>query len=533
VSADSGEEGARYWAFVSYSHKDAAFGRRLHRRLESYVVPPRLVGRATAEGPVPRRIAPIFRDREEFAAATNLSAEVRAALQASRSLVVVCSPAAAASQWVTREVELFRSLHPDRPVLAAIRDGEPAFSFPQALRRNAQGEEIVEPLAADFRKGRDGAELGVLKLVAGILGLGLDELVQRDAQRRTRRVTAVTAGALVGMLAMGLLTIFAFYERHEARQQRSGAEGLTQFMLTDLRDKLSEVGRLDVLSAVNARALKYYDDQGMTSLPTQSLERRAQILDYIGSDQIDRNHFDKAQTVIHEAYDTTSQLLSAAPNDPDRIYQQAQSDYWTGYFYFQSNRYPTAKYFFEAYKRLADRLTQIEPRNARFLREVAYAEGDICSADLRPPIDAKGALSECLDALHKMQLVAHDAQGLYGVAADIENRHSWLVSAYLENRDRKDAWAEGQVQDRQLQSMMKVDPENLKLRSKWIALQRLLAWMESKDGNIQGALARLGTAASVSDQLVAFDPSNQTWAQQRIKLDGDIKRISTMNSERK
>ena len=58
--------GDRYWAFISYSHRDAAFGRRLHRRLETYALPRRLVGRETAQGTVPKKLAPIFRDREEF-----------------------------------------------------------------------------------------------------------------------------------------------------------------------------------------------------------------------------------------------------------------------------------------------------------------------------------------------------------------------------------------------------------------------------------------------------------------------------------
>ena len=63
---------------------------------------------------------PIFRDREELPASHDLSQEVRAALGASRSLIVICSPDARASQWVSREVEVFRALHPDRPVLAEL-----------------------------------------------------------------------------------------------------------------------------------------------------------------------------------------------------------------------------------------------------------------------------------------------------------------------------------------------------------------------------------------------------------------------------
>ena len=269
MSNISDAEIPKYWAFISYSHKDADFGRRLHRRLETYSLPRRMVARAIGRGVVPRRLAPIFRDREEFSAANDLSTEVRAALQISRSLIVVCSPAAAASPWVAREVETFRALHPDRPVLAAIREGEPPACFPDALRRHDATGLAIEPLAADFRKGRDGAELGLLKLIAGILGIGLDELVQRDAQRRTQRVTAVTAAALVGMLAMGVLTIFALNARAEADRQRNEAEGLVEFMLTDLRDRLKGVGRLDIMAAVNERTLHYYADQDISSLPPE------------------------------------------------------------------------------------------------------------------------------------------------------------------------------------------------------------------------------------------------------------------------
>jgi hypothetical protein len=180
VSNIASTESPKYWAFISYSHKDSAFGRRLHRRLENYALPRRMAGRASGQGVIPRRLAPIFRDREDFSAANDLSTEVRAALQVSRSLIVVCSPAAAASPWVAREVESFRALHPDRPVLAAIREGEPPACFPDALRRIGPAGDSIEPLAADFRKGRDGTELGLLKIVAGILGIGLDELVQRE-----------------------------------------------------------------------------------------------------------------------------------------------------------------------------------------------------------------------------------------------------------------------------------------------------------------------------------------------------------------
>ena len=104
MAAKAAGDDTRYWASISYSHKDAAFGRRLHRKLESYVLPRRLSGAQA----LPRRLVPIFRDRDELPAAGDLSTEVRAALAQSRSLIVVCSPQAAASQWVHREVALLK-----------------------------------------------------------------------------------------------------------------------------------------------------------------------------------------------------------------------------------------------------------------------------------------------------------------------------------------------------------------------------------------------------------------------------------------
>ena len=73
----------KYRAFISYSHSDEKWARWLHHNLETYRIPKHLVGTETESGPIPHRFAPVFRDREELASATNLGTTLVAALEQS------------------------------------------------------------------------------------------------------------------------------------------------------------------------------------------------------------------------------------------------------------------------------------------------------------------------------------------------------------------------------------------------------------------------------------------------------------------
>lgn len=237
MDGDSSHLTRRYRAFLSYSHQDKAIATWLHRTLEGYRIPSKLVGKKTALGVVPARLTPIFRDREELSASHSLGQEVRAALDRSDFLLIICSPAAAASRWVNEEILAFKRIHGEQRVLALIASGEPLAPplrageecFPPALRfqLTADGELSdlpAEPIAADLRTEADGKRLAKLKLIAGLTGLKLDELVQRETQRRLRNAALVTGVATAGMIFTGALAAYANARRIEANQQRAIAE---------------------------------------------------------------------------------------------------------------------------------------------------------------------------------------------------------------------------------------------------------------------------------------------------------------------
>jgi len=273
---DNTVEGAsyRYWAFISYSSRDRSWARWLHRAIETYGIPAQLVRHDTPAGePAPKRFHPLFHDRAELPASSDLGAEIEAALRASRYLIVVCSPHAAQSHWVNKEVKTFHSLGRHHRVLAVIVDGAPNTGderecFPPALRAH-------EPIAADARPEGDGKTNAKLKLLAGMLGVNFDALKQRDAHRKIRQLQMVVAASLVLAAGLGGLAWYASHQREKAVRARQQAESILEFLLYDLRDKLAPLGRLDIIRDVQTRVDRYYEELGVEREEARMVANRA------------------------------------------------------------------------------------------------------------------------------------------------------------------------------------------------------------------------------------------------------------------
>jgi tetratricopeptide (TPR) repeat protein len=200
----------RYRAFLSYAHKDKAAAERLHKALENFKIGKDLVGRATPRGPVPPSLRPIFRDRDDFSGGKSLTEATKESLDQSAALIVLCSPIAATREAVNEEVRLFRSRHPDRPVIPVILDGSFPDCYPPALRYvlDEGGHPTNQPitiLGADLQSSGDGWTLGLAKIVSGLIGVPLDDIHQRVKRQRANalRLWSSVAVAFVALVAAG------------------------------------------------------------------------------------------------------------------------------------------------------------------------------------------------------------------------------------------------------------------------------------------------------------------------------------------
>jgi hypothetical protein len=96
-------------------------------------VPSNLTSRKSKTGEVPKRLYPVFRDREELPTSADLSNNIRSALRQSRFLIVVCSPHSAESLWVNEEIKIFKAMGREARVLCLIVEGEPNLSDKQGV----------------------------------------------------------------------------------------------------------------------------------------------------------------------------------------------------------------------------------------------------------------------------------------------------------------------------------------------------------------------------------------------------------------
>ena len=230
-------EPASFDAFISYSRKDVLFAAELERALERYT-PPREI---RAE----RRSIVVCRDQEDLAGPEYYEA-VRQHLARSKKLIVICSPAARASEFVNDEIRRFAEIHGAGGIVSVLLSGVPNnaagendaenLAFPPALC-----ELVSMPLAipyVGFEPSRDRVNRGVFygswyTLLANLLDADRAAIEERDRRRKARVRNSWIGGTSTVVAILAGLTVWALAERRTAL--RRGEVMLAQRLAAEAR----------------------------------------------------------------------------------------------------------------------------------------------------------------------------------------------------------------------------------------------------------------------------------------------------------
>ena len=216
----------RYDAFISYSHKDREFSRRLEQELGRYR-PPKDLG-------VPQRYLRIFRNEADFAGGEFHCCSIEISETPPSSLSSARQIRRRATTWPTRSVDFVST--EERNTLSLFCWTAFPTTKPRARMSTSRAfpEQLVRllpmPLAADYR-GFDGKRDKIRKGAFGpawfktladmYADYGVDRarIEQRERRREAQNFGSAAVSGTVALALIGL-TIWALLSRNEATRQR-------------------------------------------------------------------------------------------------------------------------------------------------------------------------------------------------------------------------------------------------------------------------------------------------------------------------
>ena len=320
-------------------------------------------------------------------------------------------------------------------------------------------------------------------------------------------VAAIATLVLAGGAFMGVRRVIA--EQHRAEKNRADAEELMTFMLTELRDKLEPIGKLDLLGDVARKARDYYDQRPEERTPDAQYKQvlARSNLAHVLQDQGD---IAGALAEYHAARALLDTLASYDPAEPNWQHERSANHRRIGELLeFQGDLTGAIAEYRIALlteqtrvgKAAANTTSQSDLLQSRLdLGRVLQAQGNTPAALVE--YRAALAIGEMLRASEPTDPVR---------PRELYMCHSYIAAALASQESPVAALAEHRAAEQLARGRTDQHPtDGEALRDLWssrIAIGRMLV----EQGDPRAGLDALNEAAATAEQLVLRDPSNTVW----------------------
>jgi len=332
----------------------------------------------------------------------------------------------------------------------------------------------------------------------------------RDTPRRRVLRAAIAAVVLVLVLGGVKYTLDLKAARDVAERHRAQAEDLIGFMLGDLKDKLSGVGRLELLEDVGDKALAYYESLPVEDRTDDELFRRSKALRQIGEVRIAQGELPAAMEAFDESERLAEELVERDPRRGEWLLGLGHSHFWQGNVHWLEGDLPAALGRFESYGALAERLVRLEPDEPEWRLEVGYAATNLAAVH-----EAMGRPDPALAALRRSLVVKEellaDEPGNAEWRRSLANGLSWQGSMLVARGDLAGA-AESFERERAIRrSLLGADADNADAKLLLAVNSSHSGALALMRGDLPAARRDLGEAHDLHRSLVAHDPENLDW----------------------
>jgi serine/threonine-protein kinase len=353
--------------------------------------------------------------------------------------------------------------------------------------------------------------------------------IRNKARRRVIRI-AVAAAVILIVLGVTKYTIdlsrertAAVAARQDADRRRQQAESLIGFMLGDLRTRLQEVGRLELLDAVGREATQYFNAIPPESSSGEELYRRSQSMHQIGQIRQSEGKLQDAIGAYADSIRFAEQAVSRDPGNADWQLGLATAHFYAGDVQRRQGSLDKALAEYSAYRDTAAGLARSDPKNDRWQLELSYGYGAVASIQ-----ELQGQLEAARQSLESGQriteaLYERDPQNseLSDALGTSHNR----LGVVLDKMGRSDEALAHLLADVELRRRaLEKSPQNSSVQYGYeIALSYAGLFYEAR-GELDAAHEYLAQFLDVATRLSAGDGRNLAW-----KRDAAVAQIDLAN----
>jgi len=351
--------------------------------------------------------------------------------------------------------------------------------------------------------------------------------------RKHRAAVTIAVVAAIGFAAGGTFSVrrimherdVADRERQIADTRRQAAEHLIDKMLSDMKVRLQQIGRLDLLASLGSEIRDYYSTLAKIpdGMPADDVERMATAIDLIGLAERDSGKVDQALKTWTEARATLSAAGGEHPGSDAATKRRmiARLDFELGTLHQQRGKLDAAVTAYHLAKREYAALLDETPGDRGVLlgaAELGDRLGDILRNDGKVD-DAFVAYTEA--KAYRERASSGPANRPQDEVMALSTSHLKLGSVYQVRGESAKALDEYRTALRLRDTLLGGRPDDGELQNRVLEVQLTLGDLQRQVGDPKGAIATYAKALPAMDRLTHRDPANTTWRRLRGNLEAD------------
>ncbi len=177
-------------SFISHSHDDGLLAKRLSRAINTY--------RPPKKSELGHKKLTAFLDVDRLTVGGSLPEHLETHVRKSQFFILLGSPAAARSSWVSEEISVFLKYKGDETILPVLVGGTPETSFPLNLLKRTP----IFLNLSNLRKwpwDRIRFKLAALRLIAAMYGVEYNKLRREEEEQKRKRILLSILASIVGI----------------------------------------------------------------------------------------------------------------------------------------------------------------------------------------------------------------------------------------------------------------------------------------------------------------------------------------------